>query len=290
MRITADLQGILLTLALSGTQAAAGQDYGSKELLESLNCVGVEFVDCRLLDPSHRAECGISVKPVYIGEVFTNTRGGISTDEATRYQALLDLPLTLDLEKLDVPVPGTFFLLAQNTHGRGLTEDFVGDAQVLSNIDSFDNIMQVSEYWWEFGLCDDDVVVRLGKQDLNTEFLLMQSASDFIHSSFGLTPAAEVPSYPNPSMAAVLLANLTPSLRLKVGIWDTVVDGGTWGFSGNNVKLSIGELEYDYAVSDGRLPGTLALGIAYSSAGRHVKGGVSIGSRVLHSGRATRFP
>ena len=43
------------------------------------------------------------------------------------------------------------------------TEDFVGDTLVLSNIDSFDNIMHVSEYWWQFGLLDDDVTVRLGK-------------------------------------------------------------------------------------------------------------------------------
>ncbi len=50
---------------------------------------------------------------------------------------------------------GTFFLPAQNTHGEGLTEQFVGDTQVISNIDSSENIMQVSEYWWEFSSADD---------------------------------------------------------------------------------------------------------------------------------------
>jgi porin len=226
------------------------------------------LIDGRLFGHPFSRDCGISLEPVYYGEVFSNTRGGISTRNATRYEALLDLPLTLDFERMHVPLPGNFFLLAQNTHGRGLTEDFVGDTQVLSNIDSFDNIMQVSEYWWELGLFHDEVTVRLGKQDLNTEFLLMDLAEDFIQSSFGLSPSsAGLPTYPDPSMGAVVLGQLTPSLRLKLGIWDGLADGGGWGFSGNDVILLIGELECKYSLSDGRLPGILDLGIAYNTDG-----------------------
>ena len=191
--------------------------------------------------------------------------------------ALLDLAITFDFDAMKVPLPGRFFLLAQNTHGRGLTEDFVGDTQVVSNIDSFDNIMQVSEYWWEFRLFGENVAVRLGKQDVNTEFLVMDLASDFIQSSFGLSPSAGFPSYPAPSMAAVLLADLTESMTLKVGIWDALADGGSWGFSGNDVTLTFGELEYQYALDDGRLPGALDLGIGYQSAGE-VSPGESLAS------------
>jgi porin len=168
---------------------------------------------------------------------------------------------------MPLPLPGKFFLLAQNTHGRGLTQDFVGDTQVVSNIDSFDNIMQVSEYWWEFHLFDDRVAVRLGKQDVNTEFLVMDLAGDFIQSSFGLSPSASLPSYPDTGMAAVVLAELTESLELKVGIWDGLANGGCWGFSGNEATFTFGELEYRYALLDGRLPGALDLGIAYLSGG-----------------------
>ena len=60
------------------------------------------------------------------------------------------------LSRLNAPAR-TIRLLAENTHGRGLTEDFIGDTQVISNIDSGDNISQISEYWWELGLLDDDV-------------------------------------------------------------------------------------------------------------------------------------
>ena len=161
------------------------------------------------LDDSQKEQRTISFDPIYTGEVFNNTRGGISTNDATQYQGLLDLLMTVDLEQTRIPLPGRFAMLVQNSHGRGLTEDFIGDTQVISNIDSGDNIMQVSEYWWELGLLDDDVTLRLGKQDFNTEFLLVEMAEDFIQSSFGLSPSsAGLPTYPDPSMAAVLLSQL----------------------------------------------------------------------------------
>ena len=210
----------------------------------------------------------ITVEPVYFGEVFTNTRGGIRTSGATQYEGLLDLLFTVDLEQTRMPLPGRFVFLAQNTHGRGLTEDFIGDTQVISNIDSGDNISQISEYWWELGLLDDDVTLRLGKQDVNTEFLLVEMAEDFIQSSFGLSPSsAGLPTYPDPSMAAVLLSQLTDRTRLKLGIWDGLASGGSWGFSGNDVILLIGELEHKYSLYGGRLPGVFELGLAYNSDG-----------------------
>ncbi len=221
----------------------------------------------RLLGPLISEDYGIVVEPFYVGEVFTNARGGISTRNATRYQALLDVPLSMDFEKAGLPLPGRFFMLGQNTHGQGLTTEFVGDTQVLSNIDSDRNIMQVSEYWWEMDLLEDCLAVRLGKQDLNTEFLVMDLAGDFIHSSFGLSPSAGFPSYPHPTMAALLLAQLQESLRLKVGVWDGLGDGRTWGFSGNDINYVMGELEYKYSLMEGRLPGGLDIGAGYVSGG-----------------------
>lgn len=220
--------------------------------------------DCEELWTPERS---ISFEATYYGEVFTNARGGISTKDATRYQGLLDLLLTIDFERLRSPVPGKFVLLAQNTHGRGLTEDFVGDTQVLSNIDSFNNIMQVGEYWWESGWLDGQVVIRLGKQDFNTEFQCIDAAEYFIQSTFGLSPSTAFPTYPDQSMAAVAIAKLGDSLRLKAGVWSAFAKGGTWGFSGSDSMLLAGELERTYSLAGGTLPGIVAIGALYESAG-----------------------
>jgi len=138
---------------------------------------------------------------------------------------------------------------------------------VLSNIDSFSNIMQVGEYWWELGVLDDAVTLRLGKQDVNQEFFLMDSASDFIQSGFTLSPNANLPSYPHQTMAAVALVQLGASLQFKAGVWDALAAGGSWGFSSQDTVLVTGEIEYAYALLEGVLPGRIAVGALYLTEG-----------------------
>lgn len=223
---------------------------------------GFSFLDS-LRDGDH----GVAVAPVYYGEVMTNTRGGRSTSGATRYLGLLDLPVTLDFEKMGCPVPGRFFLLGQTTHGEGLTDNFVGDTLVVSNNDSFVNITRVGEYWWEGSVFDDAVRVRLGKQDVNTEFLLIETAEDFIQSTFGMSPSTAFPTYPDQSMAAVVLLELSDSWHARAGIWSAFSSGGNWGGSGNDSLFVVGELQYSYALFSGRLPGKLTLAATDESAG-----------------------
>lgn len=220
-----------------------------------------------IFSPPCSGSSPVSFDLVYTGEVFNNARGGITTKNATRYQALLELGIAVDFNETDLPIPGKFFVLGQNTHGRGLTEDFVGDAQVLSNIDSFNNITQVGEYWWEFDLFDETCTVRLGKQDLNTEFLYIDTAADFIQSTFGLSPSTAFPTYPDQSMGVVVLTQLSDRWRLKTGVWDAFAKGSSWGFSGSDSVLAAGELECTYMLGSGSLPGIFAIGAVYESAG-----------------------
>lgn len=273
--IIAAYAAVILGLALVPVSAA--EELLASDSLGATDTSSADFVargeppydECavREFSASRTADCGIEIDPVYYGECFTNARGGISTANATQYQALLDLPLTLDFERLRVPVPGRFFLLAQNTHGRGLTEDFVGDRMVLSNIDSTRNITQVGEYWWEFDMLNDAVTLRLGKQDVNEEFFFMDSAADFIQSGFTLSPNANLPSYPHQGMAAVAVVQLAPPLQFKVGVWDKLAAPGSWGFSGQDTVMVTGELEYTYALLCGRFPGRIAVGGLYFSEG-----------------------
>ena len=57
----------------------------------------------RLISKWRNETDGISIKPKYTGEVFTNTRGGLSTNDATQYQALLDLAFELDFGEMGSP-------------------------------------------------------------------------------------------------------------------------------------------------------------------------------------------
>jgi porin len=217
-----------------------------------------------LPDPLHGGQ-GISLEYLYTGEVFSNTQGGLRTRGATQYEGLLDLIITADFQEAGIPLPGRFFIHGQNTHGRGLTEDFVGDTQTLSNIDSFDNIMQVGEYWWQFSLLDDNLTFLVGKQDVNNDFVVTEMATDFIQSSFGISPDVAVPTYPAQSFAAVVKAQLTEATEFKLGVWDGRPDGGSWGFSGSGVTLTVCEVKSRYEIGCDDRAGGWYLGTAYHS-------------------------
>jgi porin len=68
-------------------------------------------------------------------------------------------------------------------------------------------------------------------------------------------------------MAAVALVQLGDSMRLKAGAWSAFARGGTWGFSGSDSILLVGELERTYSLAGGTLPGIVAVGALYESAG-----------------------
>jgi porin len=202
---------------------------------------------------------------IYTGETFTNMRGGIRTRDATKYLGLFDLAVTGKLDEMGLFPGGTVFLLAEDSHGRGLTEQFVGDQQVLSNIDPGRPFTQVSEYWWERKLLDGFITLRLGKQDANAEFACVDLGGDFVNSSFGLHHNIPMPAWPNPSMGAVTLFRVSEPLAFKAGVFDGAADGRTWGFSGTGVTFSIFECEATWSLGGGRLPGDFHVGMWYQS-------------------------
>ncbi|WP_417378444.1 carbohydrate porin [Gimesia sp.] len=236
----------------------------------SMGCVPASesagIPDQSFLDSVLDADNGISFKPVYYGEVFTNAHGGITTKNSTHYEGLLDLAFSFDLEKMQAALPGRVNLLFQNTHGRGLEQN-VGATQIISNIDSLDNITQFSELWWEVDLYETGITMRVGRQDLSSEFVTMDTASDFINSAFGLSPSAGLPSFPAPSPAVIMMTDLSNDLSIRGGIWDAYRSNEAGIFSNNGSALFIGEFEYRYSTPFRQLPGIFTAGVTYETPG-----------------------
>ncbi len=222
-----------------------------------------EELPAGLLGDALHGRGGLTVEYIYTGEVFTNMRGGVSTRNATQYGGVLDVVMIADLDEMGFFPGGTVFVYGQNRHGRAIGP-FVGDAQGYSNIET-DPFTQISEYWWERSILDGDITFRLGKQDTNAEFAVVDLGGDFILSSFGFQPTIEIAVYPNPSMAVAVFFDLTEWLSFKAGVWDGAPDGRTWGFSGTGDTLSIFEFKAEYAFCDGRLPGDFHVGMWYHS-------------------------
>lgn len=218
-----------------------------------------------LLGPFLHGRGGIGAEYIYTGEVFTNTHGGKSTQMATDYMGLMDLAMKGDLEKLQWFPGGDLFLLAQNTHGHGISYEYVGDYQLLSNIDA-PNRMQVSEYWWQHNLMGNEALTfRLGKQDCNAQFAVVDVAGDFCNSSFGCQPNIPMPRYPDPSMGASVFYNPKKGISLGAGVWDGLPDGTNWGFSNTGETFSILQAGAKWSLDD-RLPGDFQAGGWFHSA------------------------
>ncbi len=194
---------------------------------------------------------GTTLAATYTGELFTNMRGGISTCRATEYLGLVDMVIETDLEAWGLREGGRFVIHGQHTHGRGLSERYVGDFQILSNIDA-DDLAQISDYWWERDFLDDRLTVRLGKQDANHDFALTELAADFIQSSYGFHPTIPMPSYPHSAAGAVFFLRPAEHWDLRAGVFDGAADGSTWGFSGTGEVFSIIEAERQWKLADGR--------------------------------------
>lgn len=207
----------------------------------------------------------IAVEYLYTGEVFTNMRGGLQTRNATTYFGLFEMVMTADVEEMGLFPGGEIFLYALNGHGRGISEYYVGDAQVLSNIEiPFESqIFQVEEYWWERTFCDDTFMFRIGKQDVNYDFAVVEVAGDFINSSFGFHPTIPMPSYPDAAMGVMGHVLLTDSFLFRAGVWDGAANGKTWGFSGTGETFSMYEFEKLWNINGH--PGEFHVGFWYHS-------------------------
>lgn len=189
----------------------------------------------------------ITAEYLYTGEVFNNTRGGISTKRAARYRGNFDLTLALDTAAACWWEGGRFFTYLQQSHGQTLTEDFVGDGQYYSNIHTGDrqDITQLAEYWYQHSFGDDMLIVQLGRQDANENFAYADLGGDFVNASFVTLANVPLPTWPYQTLGLSSLHQVNDRLRLGGGVYDHGRDHGLWWSSTvSRGMFLIGQIDY----------------------------------------------
>ena len=208
---------------------------------------------------------GLKGESTYTGEVYNNTRGGINTNNATRYRGNIDLIVNGDLEELFGISGASFFLYGGQVHGKSLTYDDVGDWQVISSIDPYPyvDVTQVQEAWWRQEFLDGQLYFKIGHQDANADFGFADLAGDFINNSFVTTPTIPMPIWPAQSFGVSGFYQLNADLKLSAGIYESNRLGRLWGdsLSGSSGQIGIGQVEWKTQTGpDGQLPGTWRAG------------------------------
>jgi porin len=168
---------------------------------------------------------GLSVELVYTSDFFANTRGGMRTNGAREYRGDVSLYLELDTKAAGLWENGTFFVHLQEQHGHGITDKYVGDFQVLSNIDA-DDFKQVSEFWYRHTFFDQRVWLKLGKQEANEDFGWNGYGGEFLQSSPGFSPTIPLATFPDQDWGVVLGIEPAEWFSINVGMYQGRPDGG----------------------------------------------------------------
>ncbi len=252
------LISITMLMSLAGTSQAEYNDIWYRETLAG------DLYGSR----SWLNELGINLEMTYKGESFSNLRGGLNTSGASEYRDLFDIILTADAEKFGLG-PGSIFVNGQIGNGAGITDEHVGDAQTLSNLDSCD-FFQISEYWIEQFFFDRQLRVKVGKQDSNVDFVAVDYGEVFIGSSFAVIPTIPMPTFCDPGLGVAAFWEPEDWISLGIGYYEGSPKGSTSGFNtafGNHGgSFTIGELALKTSFGAQKdLPGTYRFGGWYHS-------------------------
>jgi len=171
------------------------------------------------------ADKGFTFELVYTAEWMANMRGGITTHHARKYRGDVSLFMEFDTERAGLWDNGSFFAHVQNQHGDGITEDYIGDFQVLSNIDA-DDFTQVSEFWYRHEFLEGRLWTKLGKQESNEDFAGTEFGGEFLHSSPGFSPTIPLVTYPDPDWGMVWGVEPADWFSANAGLYQGRPNGG----------------------------------------------------------------
>jgi porin len=225
-------------------------------------------------------EQGIEYSLTYIADVRGNPFGGIRQGAAVEDR--LNLRLNLDLQKLVGWEGATAHTNAYFIHGTGLSRYYVGNLLTTSAIEALPST-RLYVLWLDQKLIEGKLTIRGGQLAADTEFIVSQTATLFMNSTFGwpaitgLNLPSGGPAYP--LAAPGIRAKYSPDdkFSLQMGVFDGDPAGanrpgpdpdpqrlnrtGT-NFRTNDPAFVIAEAAYAYNTDNDpkTLPGTVTLG------------------------------
>jgi len=259
-----------------GILAVSSLEADPVELPNPYNILNQQRLAGEFLGYRPKAETnGVVLSVQSISDLLGNTTGGAST--GTTYSGLINLGLAVDLQKA-IGWEGASFkntwLWLYGNNGNNLSASSVGNALNVSSI-AGQPAFRCYELWFQQNAFHDVISLRGGLIPVDTEFMLSDTASLFVNSTFG-APALFTMNIPN---AGPTYPMATPGLRLAVQptSWLTLrtvfaqanpfeqtknIHGFDWNLGSAGGLLNINEAEADWnkGASAKGLPGYAKLG------------------------------
>jgi porin len=199
----------------------------------------------------------------YVGDILSNVNGGMDT--GTTYTGMLTL--TVDWRQDLWSAHSNFYF----PHGSSVTDRYVGDLAVVSNIDTPSDA-RMQELWFERALGEHSL--RFGMLAADTEFWGSDYASLLINSEFG-APIGISGNLPNPAIFPTAAAGVrfawhidegaTARFALLDGDAEDVVDDNPHGFDADwgNGSLFLAEYELLESRGEENTPNRFRVGMYY---------------------------
>ena len=209
---------ILIIAAFFTMQANAAENNENKKK-------ETEYEGTGKILPDTATENNFTLESSIIVENVSNISGGLK--RGSSLLALFDLSMDYKPFSKGLLKNSGIYLRFLKTTGNGPSERYIGDAQVVSNIDGKNN-----SFVYELLLKQKIGRFNLlaGLHDLNSEFMMSDYAGDFINSSFGISPAV--------------------SLNIPVSIFPATTFGGILSYNTNNFDIAGGFYNLNYRFCD----------------------------------------
>lgn len=219
-------------------------------------------------------EKGIQFEATFTGDASTNVSGGLRRGEG--FTSLLQLGLTLDLEKLVGWTGGEVYAGAYFIRGHGLSAFEVGNLLTISNIES-ERANRLGEVYFKQALFDDALTIKFGQLAADGDFAVSDTAGLFVNSTFGWPGLMGTnlysggPAYPVPTPGVHALVKFSEEISFQAGLYNgdpagrNDINDHNLGFPVNDGAFAIGEVIYATQAGLFGLPGTYKAGALYNS-------------------------
>ena len=205
----------------------------------------------------------------YVGDAYTNMFGGLKTGGG--FMGMGNITVGFNTEKAGLWKGGSFFINGASIHGKSLSENYLGDLQVASNIDA-GNHTYLHELWFkqEFG----KFTFTIGLQDLNADFVTTENGGEFLNSSFGIPSVmainVPVPIFPLTGLGFSAQWNINNQFTWQATLFDGCQKpfehnpyNLNWGFSKDDGMFATTELHAKFNLMNKE--GTYKVGAYYHS-------------------------
>jgi porin len=223
------------------------------------------------------ADWGIQFNGTYIGEALGNATGGIR--RGAIYTGRIDLGTDVDLERLVGWSGAKFHANIFQIHGDGLSRSYIGNLMLVSGVEALP-ATRLYEMWIEQSLLGGNLLVRVGQQASDIEFIDSKYDDLFVNSALGWPgiTGINLPSGgPSPPLAVSgirVKAQLSDRLTAFFAIFDgdaapprpddpQIKNPHGLLFRVTDPPWLIGQLKYNFEIGPNALPATVTGGAWY---------------------------